>query len=383
MFLSVFELFKIGIGPSSSHTMGPMVAARRFLDELETGDWPRPAQAKVERIGVSLHGSLALTGKGHATDRAVILGLMGEAPQSVDPDNIDAILAENRKTGRLRHHPAYQFDADRDLVFDFENPLPGHANGMAFYAYNDLGKILLKRVYYSIGGGFVVNEQELAEYNAPDGDIRPCAVPYPFSNAAEMLEMAHESGLSIAEMKLANEEIMTGKARLEHGLRDTWQAMNACVERGLQQTGELPGGLKVKRRAKSLHERLKEQWKSNLANPLAANEWLSLFALAVNEENAAGGRVVTAPTNGAAGVIPAVIRYYLGFCEGASEAGVREFLLTRCGNRRTDQAQCLDFGCGDRLPGRSRVGLGNGRGGAYRGHGRHTDAGGKRRRNCP
>ncbi len=327
MFLSVFDLFKIGIGPSSSHTMGPMVAARRFLDFVRHGDWPRPANAVVDRVSVSLHGSLAFTGKGHASDRAVILGLMGETPDSIDPDAVDAIMDECLHRKRLPGDPALRFDPEKDLVFDYDTKLSGHANGMCFYAYNDLGIMLLRKVYYSIGGGFVVDEQEIENLDNGDDEILH-SIPYPFENAVQMLDMAGQSGLSIAEMKRANEEAAIGEEALSNGLQNTWRAMNACVERGLAKDGILPGGLKVKRRAKDLHHRVDQLWKSNRANPLAANDWLSLYAMAVNEENAAGGKVVTAPTNGAAGVIPAVIRYYLGFSEGADEKGIEEFLLT-------------------------------------------------------
>jgi L-serine dehydratase len=327
MFLSAFDLFKIGIGPSSSHTMGPMVAAQLFLHEVRNGNWPRPAHAVVDRIGVSLHGSLAFTGKGHGSDRAIILGLMGEDPKSINPDDVENILETISKCRKLPGQPEFSFDPEQDLEFDYDTKLSGHSNGMIFYAYNDLGVTLLRKVYYSIGGGFVVEESQLEQATSTPDDM-PTNVPFPFANAKEMLVMAKNSGRSIADMKRANEEIAIGHDALDKGLLNTWAAMNACVERGLTKDGILPGGLEVKRRAKCLHERLNQQWKSNHTNPLAANDWLSLYAIAVNEENAAGGKVVTAPTNGAAGVIPAVIRYYLGFSEGANIKGVEEFLLT-------------------------------------------------------
>ena len=327
MFLSAFDLFKIGIGPSSSHTMGPMVAAQMFLHEVRNGSWPRPALAVVDRIGVSLHGSLAFTGKGHGSDRAIILGLMGEDPKSINPDDVERILETVSKSKLLPGEPEFSFDPEKDLEFDYDTKLSGHSNGMVFYAYNDLGVTLLRKVYYSIGGGFVVEESQLEQAISTSDEV-PTNVPYPFANAKEMLAMAKDSGRSIAEMKRANEVVAIGHDALDKGLLNTWAAMNACVERGLTKDGILPGGLNVKRRAKCLHERLNEQWKSNRTNPLAANDWLSLYAMAVNEENAAGGKVVTAPTNGAAGVLPAVIRYYLGFSEGANIKGVEEFLLT-------------------------------------------------------
>ena len=330
MFLSVFDVFKIGIGPSSSHTMGPMVAAGRFLDDILNGDWPRPTGYRVSRLEVSLHGSLAFTGIGHGSGRAVILGLMGHQPETVDPDAMAGIIedVEARKQVGPDGHPVYGFDPQTDLIFDRKNPLPGHANGMTFCAYDSDDRLLLKRIYYSIGGGFVVTDLELeAMKNAPETPVEN-GVPYPFHNAAEMLTMASESGLSIAAMKRANEESHQSPADLETGLGDIWNAMSTCIDRGLQQEGVMPGGLNVRRRARSMHEQLQDEWKQNKSNPLLANDWLSVYAMAVNEENAAGGRIVTAPTNGAAGVIPATIKYYTQFHDGADEDGVCEFLLT-------------------------------------------------------
>ena len=331
MFLSVFDLFKIGIGPSSSHTMGPMTAARRFLDEIAGSDWPRPAGTKVGRLGASLHGSLAFTGIGHGSDRAVILGLAGETPTSVDPDRSDAQIEEIRTTKRVTPpgHPAYRFDPAVDLVLDKKTPLPGHANGMTFHAYDTNDHLVLRRVYYSIGGGFVVSDEELQrmKQSASKSAAGP-EVPYPFAHAAEMLSMAAASGLSIADMKRANEETLMSRTELDAGLDAVWVAMRSCIERGLSQEGIMPGGLKVRRRAKMLHEKLAEEWRQNRPNPLLANDWLSIYAMAVNEENAAGGRVVTAPTNGAAGVMPAVLRYWLHFHVDADQRGIRDFLLT-------------------------------------------------------
>lgn len=331
MFLSVFDLFKIGIGPSSSHTMGPMTAAARFLEEIAAGDWPRPAGARIDRLAASLHGSLAFTGIGHGSDRAVILGLTGRTPQTVDPDEVDAVIAQVSAERRVTPPggAAYRFDPAQDLVLDKKTPLPGHANGMSFYAYDADGRLLLKRVYYSVGGGFVVSEEELQRMKSqrarPAGGSR---VPYPFGNAANMLAMAARSGLSIAEMKRANEEMHMSRDELDAGLDAIWNAMRACIDRGLAQEGIMPGGLKVRRRARQLHDRLQEEWRSNRPNPLLANDWLSIYAMAVNEENAAGGRVVTAPTNGAAGVVPAVMRYWLHFHAEADQQSIRDFLLT-------------------------------------------------------
>jgi len=334
MFLSVFEMFKIGIGPSSSHTVGPMVAARRFLDEIANGDWPRPSDAIISQIKVSLHGSLAFTGKGHATDRAVVLGLAGEKPDEIDPHDIDKIF--QRVTSQKRvcpaGHPEYKFDPARDLVFDYEKMLPGHTNGISFSAFDTAGRLLLKRIYYSVGGGFVVGENELTN-SSHGGEEADTKVPYPFCSADEMLEMAGKSGLSIADMKRRNEACVISPDKLRDRLHDTWNAMKSCVDRGLENSGILPGGLLVKRRASALRDQLNEDWKSNRRNPLLANDWLQLYAMAVNEENAAGGRVVTAPTNGAAGVIPAVLCFFLKFNDNAFQMGaddrvVEDFLLT-------------------------------------------------------
>lgn len=330
MFLSVFDLFKIGIGPSSSHTMGPMVAAERFLREVLEGEWPRPAGTVVDRISVSLHGSLAFTGVGHATDRAVIMGLQGFTPETVDPDSVDAILEKVSQTRRLSPpgHPTYRFDPESDLIFNRKSPLPGHANGMTFNAFDANDRLLLRRIYYSIGGGFVVSEEELQSLQERKEAIVDDNVPFPFANAQQMLEMAAKSNLSIAQMKRKNELVYKTEAELNAKLDSIWEAMSACIDRGLRQDGVMPGGLNIRRRARQLHEKLEEEWRNNLPNPLVANDWLSVFAMAVNEENASGGRVVTAPTNGAAGVVPAVLRYWQQFHVDADAEGIRDFLLT-------------------------------------------------------
>jgi L-serine dehydratase len=333
MFLSVFDVFKIGVGPSSSHTMGPMSAANRFLDLVLSNEWPRPSSnVHIHSIKVSLHGSLAHTGIGHGTGRAVVLGLMGERPDSVDPDHMDAIIDEVERSGRITPpgHPSYQFQPKTDLIFDKKVPLPGHANGMSLSAFDKDERLLVKRIYYSVGGGFVVTDTELEQMKADRKKPAPAGerVPFPFASAKQMLEMSERSGLSIAQMKRANEETHMSAEELDAGLDRIWAAMSSCIDRGLKVDGIMPGGLKVRRRARAIHDKLQEEWRSNRINPVLANDWLSVYAMAVNEENAAGGRVVTAPTNGAAGVIPATIRYYQHFHEDWDQDGIRNYLLT-------------------------------------------------------
>ena len=322
MFLSVSDLFKIGIGPSSSHTMGPMVAAQRFLRELSEGDWPRPAGAKVHALEVRLHGSLALTGRGHATDRAVLIGLLGYEAATVDTDAAERDIAalRERRTVNGPDGPM-RFDPARDLVFDFERTDLPHPNTMTFTAFDESEQTLLRRVYCSIGGGFVRAQSEMGAPE-PNG----VTVPFPFATAEEMLRMAHGSGLSIAELQRINEE--AAGTDPDATLDRVAAAMNSCIDRGLAAGGELPGGLHVRRRAPALHGRLQAERARNMPSPTHANDWLSVFALAVNEENAAGGRVVTAPTNGASGVVPAVMRYAQEFMPGMGAERCREFLLT-------------------------------------------------------
>lgn len=321
MFLSVFDMFKVGIGPSSSHTMGPMVAAARFLDQL------RAAPFSASGVKVSLHGSLAFTGVGHATDRATILGLAGFLPETYDRDAADAALDRIRDTKTVEPEgmPALRFDPQTDLTFNFGPNLPGHANGMILSATDAQGDVILQETYYSIGGGFVMTQAELDAGKDTDDGPR---VPYPFKSAAEMLEMAKASGLSIAEMKRANELSRRSAADLDAGMRRLWQVMTDCIDRGLENDGILPGGLNVKRRAKGIHEKLLAERGMNLTPPHTINDWMSVYAMAVNEENAAGGQVVTAPTNGAAGVVPATLRYYLDHVPGATTTRVPDFLLT-------------------------------------------------------
>jgi L-serine dehydratase len=313
MFLSVFDLFKIGIGPSSSHTVGPMVAARRFLEQVK---------GESGRIRVSLHGSLAFTGKGHGTDRAIILGLAGETPSDIDPSHIDVILArmaESKKSG------AFDFDPATDIHFDFGPALKGHANGMVFRLERD-GVGVVEETFFSIGGGFVQTAAERAASLNSKEQLARLAVPFPFKNADEMLAMGKAAGKSIVEMKRENECVAHGQT-LDRKLDHVWSVMNNCMTRGLATQGILPGGLKVKRRAADVLVKLKAEAGNNSLQPHRVMDFLSVYAMAVNEENAAGGKVVTAPTNGAAGVVPAVIRYYLDHCINANLDGVRTFLL--------------------------------------------------------
>jgi L-serine dehydratase len=278
-------------------------------------------------LRASLHGSLAFTGKGHATDRATILGLAGFLPDSYDHDKAEAALAAIAADRRVRPEglPELAFDPATDLVFDYGHPLPGHANGMILSATDAQGDVILQETYYSIGGGFVVTE---AEQQAGDAARPKADVPYPFDSAAQMLEMAAASGLSIAAMKRANELRFRSREELDRGMTRLWQVMNDCIDRGLSTDGILPGGLKVRRRARSIHAALLAERGMNLTPPHTINDWMSTYAMAVNEENAAGGQVVTAPTNGAAGVLPAVIRYWLDHVPGAGVSRVGDFLLT-------------------------------------------------------
>ncbi|MCH2164054.1 MAG: L-serine ammonia-lyase [Marinovum sp.] len=321
MFLSVFDMFKIGIGPSSSHTMGPMVAAARFLDAM------RAAPYQFAGVRATLYGSLAFTGVGHATDRATVLGLAGFLPDTYDHDKAEATLAQIKATGTIEVEglPVLTFRPSEDLKFDFGPALPGHANGMVLEGLDAQGDALIQETYYSIGGGFVVTAAEHdASVEIEDGP----PVPYPFKSAKEMLQMTRSEGMPIAGLKRKNEISRMGPNALKDGTARIWGVMNDCIDRGLTNDGILPGGLKVKRRAKCIYDALMEERGMNLVAPHTINDWISVYAMAVNEENAAGGQVVTAPTNGAAGVVPAVIRYWLDHVPSASHSKVDEFLLT-------------------------------------------------------
>ena len=320
MAVSVFDLFKIGIGPSSSHTVGPMRAAALFADRLQNSG----RLHEVQRLHVQLFGSLGHTGRGHGTDRAVLLGLEGEVPDQVDPDHV-AQRFEQLQAEPTLHLPgghAVTLDLRRDLIFHKRETLPYHSNGMRFMAYDADGDVLLTRDYYSVGGGFVVNNDEAAEDRIV-ADQTP--LPHPFHSGDELLARCREQGLRISELMMANEQVWRSEGAVREGLLKLWAAMQGCVERGIASPGVLPGGLKVARRAPALYAKLIQRAKIDQLDQL---DWINLYALAVNEENAAGGRVVTAPTNGAAGIIPAVLHYYRRFIEGASEDGIIEFLLT-------------------------------------------------------
>jgi L-serine dehydratase len=323
MTVSVFDLFKPGVGPSSSHTMGPMIAAGRFVRWLAQTD----RAARTARIETVLYGSLALTGRGHATDRAVILGLAGFEPASLDPDAGEAALTRIRAEQSLLlggGEPAIAFDETRDILWAGSERAPQHPNALTFRAFDADEAKLAERTYFSIGGGFVRDEEEFGR-NAP-GDHGP-EVPFPFDSGAELLAMAKDAGLTIAELTLANEGAAKSEADVLTGLDAIHEAMDACIERGMRQGGTLPGGLAVKRRAQQLRATILARMERQITDPLAAMDWVNLWALAVNEENASGGRVVTAPTNGAAGIIPAVMRYHDRFHAGTLETR-RAFLLT-------------------------------------------------------
>lgn len=321
MTISVFELFKVGIGPSSSHTVGPMKAAYEFTSRLAgEGTLEQAATVRCE-----LYGSLGATGHGHGSVKAVVLGLEGEQPDLVDPVQADPRVAEIRAQGVLRlagHHPI-RFDIDEDVVLHRTERLDFHTNGMVFVAFDAEGNQLDRRQYYSIGGGFVLDQDEAG---APVLAADQTLVPYPFGTGAEMLRLAAETGQRISDLMLANEMAWRTEAQVRAGLLNIWDVMQQCVERGSHTGGVLPGGLKVRRRAAALREQLEAGEDANDA--LRAMEWVSMYALAVNEENAAGGRVVTAPTNGAAGIIPAVLHYVRKFIDTYDDDAVVRFLLT-------------------------------------------------------
>ncbi|AXK35766.1 L-serine ammonia-lyase [Streptomyces armeniacus] len=323
MALSVFDLFSIGIGPSSSHTVGPMRAARMFARRLKN----EGLLAHTASVRAELYGSLGATGHGHGTPKAVLLGLEGHAPATVDIEQADEWLQRIRETKRLRLLAAeigdaheIAFDESRELVLHRRRSLPYHANGMTLYAYDASGTALLEKTYYSVGGGFVVDEDAVGEDRIRLDDT---PLTHPFRTGDELLRLTRETGLSISALMLENEKAWRTEAEVRAGLLEIWGVMQECVKRGLGQEGILPGGLKVRRRAAHSARQLRAEGDATAH----AMEWITLYAMAVNEENAAGGRVVTAPTNGAAGIIPAVLHYYVNFVPGADEEGVVRFLL--------------------------------------------------------
>lgn len=323
MHFGVFDLFKIGIGPSSSHTVGPMKAARLFLERVDA----EHGLKAVARVKAEAYGSLALTGAGHATDKALIWGLAGEAPETADPDALPGIIEEVENSGAIRLLARHQigFDLDTDLVLDGKVRLPFHSNAMKFTAFDANGETLSEQLWYSIGGGFVIDEAEAGRNSAAEA---PEGEPYPFDNCNTLIEIGDREGLSIPEIMLANETAFRSESEVRTRIAVIWQAMEDCIDRGVAGDGVLPGGLNVKRRAPAMQRRLLEDPERATRDPLSAMEWVNLWAMAVNEENAAGGRVVTAPTNGAAGIIPAVARYFDRHCKkpGDEDAMVRFFL---------------------------------------------------------
>ena len=324
MAVSTFDLFKIGIGPSSSHTVGPMRAAARFVERwlCEAG-----RLHDVVRMRGEVFGSLALTGRGHGTDKAVLMGFEGHLPNRIDPDVIPAALARIRGEKRLLLHGehAIAFDEKRDLVMNKRQKLPYHTNGMRFSAFDASDALIATRDYYSVGGGFVVNQDEAADDRIV-ADTTP--LPQPFHSGDELLAICARTGKTIAQVMFDNETSWRSEAEIRERLLAIWKAMQDCVARGIREGGTLPGGLHVKRRAPELFAGLRDRPEAALRDPLTILDWVNLYALAVNEENAAGGRVVTAPTNGAAGIVPAVLHYYERFCPKANEDGIIDFLLT-------------------------------------------------------
>lgn len=323
MSISAFDLFTIGIGPSSSHTIGPMRASKWFVEGLVEHE----LLAQVSRIKADLYGSLGATGKGHGSDKAVILGLLGNLPETVDVDLVDATIEGVRERSQidLNKQLIIGFNEAEDLIMHRRKTLEHHSNGLRFTAFDKAGNELYNKVYYSIGGGFVVNEDAMGANRIVEDDTQ---LPYPFNTADELLQLTSKHQMSISDLMMENEKVWRSEAEIRAGMLEIWSAMHACVKRGCEQKGVLPGGLKVKRRAAQLYEKLRSEPEASLRDPLCILDWVNLYALAVNEENAGGGRVVTAPTNGAAGIIPAIMHYYHRFIGGASDDGLVRFLLT-------------------------------------------------------
>lgn len=323
MPISVFDLFKIGVGPSSSHTVGPMMAAYKFSGALREAN----VLDQMSRLEVRLYGSLSATGVGHGTDYAIIMGLLGERPDSIDPSIINSEISTLKETQRLAvsRQREVEFVWERDMIF-LDESLPHHPNAMALCAFDENSRVLLENTYYSVGGGFVVDQYQV---DAKLEDMDSTEIPFDFNSAEELLTLCQREGMSVSQLMMANEKTWRPEQAIRDELWRIWQVMRECVDNGLTHEGVLPGGLNVKRRAKLLHQRLQaaERDPCLIATTFSAMEWVNIFALAVNEENAAGGRMVTAPTNGAAGIIPAVLHYYMKFQPGANERNVVNFLL--------------------------------------------------------
>jgi L-serine dehydratase len=343
LHVSVFDLFKIGIGPSSSHTMGPMTAACRYIREVQE----RGQLTKVARATIDLYGSLALTGKGHGTDIAVTLGLAGWLPAQVDPDAAAKLIEEVRANGKLAlaGSQSIDFRIDRDIHWHYKESLPYHPNGLTLRAYDTQDGVLHEGTFYSVGGGFVVTQ---AEAQSPAALAAGPAIPFPFENAAELLVIAEREQASIADIMMRNECVVRTEQEVRDCLDRIWSAMSACIDRGMRHEGILPGGLNVRRRAAKLREMLETRERDKTEDALIAMDWINAWALAVNEENAAGGKVVTAPTNGAAGIVPAVLRYYDRYCNGTAE-GRHTFLLTAAAigalYKRNASISAAEVGC--------------------------------------
>lgn len=324
--ICVFDLYKIGIGPSSSHTVGPMKAARQFALALEAAG----LLESLEAVQIELYGSLALTGKGHGTDNAILLGLAGEQPEKIATEQIAPQLAKIHSEKRLRllGRREIQFDVARDLIFNYQDALPYHINGMRFTAFR--ADQQLSKIYYSVGGGFVVAEDELADtpQGAQPGSEEDVQFPYSFNTAEGLLSICERQGLAIWQVMLENEKVNRSQQEIREGILGIWEVMQACVQRGYHNHEPLPGGMNIKRRAPDLYAKLTRHPEAALQDPLTTMDWVNLYAIAVNEENAAGGQVVTAPTNGAAGIIPAVLHYYCRFVPNADEDGIVRFFLT-------------------------------------------------------
>lgn len=324
MAISLFDLFKIGIGPSSSHTVGPMLASYTFVNELES----LKGLHSVSRLVCQLYGSLGATGKGHGTDKAVFMGLKGALPETVDPDIVDPtvdVIRTTKKIALLEKHEI-NFDWETDLIFHRIDRLDFHANGMVLTAYDAEQNLLLEKTYYSVGGGFIVQENAQGEVELVEDST---VLPFDFHSSEELLQLCQQHDLSIAQIMLENEKVWRSEDEIRQGILSIWHTMKACIDKGIRTQGILPGGLKVKRRAASLYNDLNKKNRMDMITPsLGAMDWVNLYALAVNEENAGGGRVVTAPTNGAAGIIPAVLHYYWDFCPRSNEEGIIDFILT-------------------------------------------------------